>query len=191
LNANAGDVGAGLVDATPRADDAGEPLRMRLALAPDPARAARATSHDAAEGARAELLATTARAAFRRRLARLELRLRSCRDVTPSECRHALATTLADDAACREASLTRELSLAVRGDARAESILRPVLDAGCRDWKVLVASALDGTADAPQAALLADLLGYVSSGVTHKLGPAERAAEFDRLVTFLLDSAAR
>lgn len=141
--------------------------------------------------ARAELLAATARAAFRRRLARLEQRLQSCRDLTPSACRHALATTLADDAACREATLTRELSLAVRGDVHADSILRPALDAGCREWKALVASALDGTADAPQAALLADVLGYVSSGVTHKLGPEERAAEFDRLVTLLLDSAAR
>lgn len=160
-------------------------LRLRRAVPPP------MSASVALDATRAELLAQTAHAAFRRRLARLERQLQSCRDVPPSACRHALATVLADDAACREASLTRELALSIRGDAVAEASVRPVLDAGCRDWKAVVASALDGTAEAPTAALLADLLGYVSAGVTKKLGPAERAAEFDRLVTFLLDAAAR
>lgn len=186
MNANVGELGTSLVDGAARADGSAEPARPWHAPAP-----ALAADHASAGSARGELLAATARAAFRRRLARLEQRLQSCRDVTPSECRHALATTLADDAACREASLTRELSLAVRGDPQAEAVLRPVLDAGCREWKAVVANALDGTTDGPKAALLADLLGYVSAGVTNKLGPAERAAEFDRLVTFLLDAAAR
>lgn len=191
MNANVDELGTEPAPGALRSEEATDPVRARLALAPETSEAASARSQPVADVARAELLAATARAAFRRRLARLEQRLQSCREVTPSECRYALAATLADDAACREASLTRELSLSVRGDPAADAVLRPVLDAGCREWKALVAGALDGTADAPKAALLADLLGYVSSGVTNKLGPAERAAEFDRLVTFLLDSAAR